>query len=60
MTEDDWMDQDTEDDGDVCHHGVGFDVDCEWCDLEIAEERAAEREKKNPQGSLFASARGQS
>jgi hypothetical protein len=26
---------------DVCHHMVGFDESCEWCDLEDWEERRA-------------------
>ncbi len=24
---------------DTCHHMVGFDMDCEWCELEETEER---------------------
>lgn len=41
-----------------CHHGVGFDEDCEWCDFEIADEaatqRAALRAVLDPQTDLFA------
>lgn len=28
---------------DCCHHGMGFDEDCEWCDFEIADEAATRR-----------------
>jgi hypothetical protein len=47
VTEDDWLDPDTDEDNpDVCHHGIGFDVDCEWCAAETAEElRAARRQR---------------
>jgi hypothetical protein len=38
---------------DVCHHGVGFDETCEWCEVEIAEEERVEREKNKPQGDIF-------
>jgi hypothetical protein len=34
--DDDYYLNDHPDDGDVCHHGVGFDVDCWRCDREIA------------------------
>ena len=39
-TRDPWdgTDEDDNGDGDVCHHGVGFDEDCEDCDDETAEE----------------------
>lgn len=42
---DDWMDPDSEE-AEVCHHGRGFDVDCEWCELEMAEEAAAARRRR--------------
>lgn len=35
---DDWMDADSEEGDDVCHHGIGFDVDCEWCEMEMDRE----------------------
>jgi hypothetical protein len=42
---------------DGCHHGLGFDEDCEWCDYEIADEaasqRAALRAARDPQADLF-------
>jgi hypothetical protein len=45
------MDRDYE--PDLCHHGVGFDENCEWCDYEIqaedAEARRLARLKKQPQ-----------
>ncbi len=33
------------DDGDVCHHGVGFDVECWRCDMEIVQEAALQIEQ---------------
>ncbi len=56
---DEFVDDEQELGIDVCQHGVGFDEDCEWCDLEIAEEaaakRAALRAARNPQTDLFTS-----
>lgn len=38
-----------DDEPDVCHHGVGFDEDCEDCEDEIFAEREAEwLQKQSP------------
>jgi len=46
---------------DGCHHGLGFDEDCEWCDHEIwaeGQEKARQaRLKKQP--DLFEPQQGQ-
>lgn len=48
MTELDWLDPETDDSegADVCHHGVGFDTDCEWCDEETAEDHREARRQR--------------
>lgn len=38
-----------EDCSDMCHHGVGFDEDCEHCEFEIAEEKWLERKERERQ-----------
>lgn len=49
---DDDFDQEFEPGIDGCHHGVGFDEDCEYCDDEDRAERLKEREKRKRQKNL--------
>ncbi len=37
---------------DVCHHMVGFDESCEWCELEEFDERRAKQHARHPQQEL--------
>jgi len=37
------------DDLEKCHHGVGFDEECEECELETQVDEAAERETDPPE-----------
>lgn len=38
---------------DGCTHGVGFDEDCEWCEIEMEEERRIAREARKRQKDMF-------
>jgi len=44
----DWWDE-PEEDVDCCQHGAPFNEDCEWCDLECAENEWLERMERDPQ-----------
>lgn len=37
-TQDEIDDQVLSDDDIGCHHGIGFDENCEWCEMEIQAE----------------------